>query len=148
MTWIAAEPPCVGISEITPCVGIKEPEMSRRKIENWEARPVSEFEVAPHRYLWTDGQDSDPDIRKFSDWLKTVPYQAGEVVWLEHKGKPVKARIMQVFRDYNRWQEAREMYRVQIETAKGHWSKAWFYTWSGFIQRGYKLAGLAPDVPD
>lgn len=122
--------------------------MGRLIKTDYEARPVSEFEIAPHRYLWMDGLESNPEIERFSEWLKTVPYQEGEVVWLEHNGKPVKARIMQVFRKYNRFGEAREMYRVQIETAKGNWSKMWFYTWSGFIQRGYKLAGLAPDIPD
>jgi len=114
---------------------------------SYDPRPVADFEVAPHRYLWSGIEDVYRDAASYAEFMAGVPYKKGEVVWLDH-GTPVKALIVDVFCDRDRFGDRREKYRVVTETKKGFWSKSWHYTWSGYIQRGYKKAGLAPDIPD
>lgn len=129
-----------------------------RKVKDWKPDLVASAEVAPHRYLWSGAIDAvgnvlpDPDAAPdFKAFKAAVPYQAGDVVYVDRGGVPVKARIIDFWWDRDlreRTGEKREMYRVQFETAAGMWSKLWERTHPGFIQRGYKLAGLAPDVLD
>lgn len=53
------------------------------------------------------------------------------------------------FIDYDRDGERHAKYRVQFETKRGTGSQQWHwhYTYPGPIQRGYQLAGLAPEMP-
>ena len=110
-------------------------------------KPVDAYEVAPHRYLWTaecDYRDADT----YREFIKGVPYQPGEVVYIDHNGSATKAMIVRVFGERDRYGDRREKFAVSLANKKGdRFAKHWFYTWPGFIQRGYQLAGLAPDVP-
>ena len=123
-----------------------------RLVRDWKPEPVTGCVVAPHRYTWDDATQDDPSVHEYGvdalrRWQKTVPYQPGEVVYVERNGKAVLARILNVFHERNRFDERVAKFRVQYATGDGEWSKMWVYTYPGFIQRGYALAGLAPDVP-
>lgn len=126
-----------------------------RLVKDWKPELVAEAEVAPHRYLWsgTIGADGERlaepgEAETYDEFKARVPYKVGEVVYVDRGGRAYKARILWVLYDRDRFGDRRELYRVQYETASGHWSKLWENAWSGFVQRGYKLAGLAPDVLD
>ncbi len=116
-----------------------------RNIRNYESSKVEDSPVAPHRYR---ADVYKPDPKSYDEWKKQIPYKPGEVVYMDDFGKPVKAKIIYVFRDHDRFGFPREKYRVQKATQKGLWSKNWIYIYPGFIQRGYKLAGLAPEMKD
>lgn len=112
--------------------------------------PVSSFTVAPHRYTYDsdiiDGEISAMSLREFR---ALAPYVAGEVVYIEHNGEARLAYIHAMYVDYTHNNERRHKYRVTLANRTGdRFSKVWFYTWPGYIQRGYKLAGLAPDMKD
>lgn len=127
-----------------------------RMVKDWKPDLVASAEVAPHRYLWSGAirPDGEPakelvDCTSFKDRRANVPYAEGEVVYVERSGEAVKARIYVVLTTMrDRYGDPREAYKVQVATASGHWSKLWEMAHPGFIQRGYKRAGLAPDVPD
>lgn len=123
-----------------------------RIVKDWKPDRVEDAEIAPHRYTW-DASSDYQDARELKAFLAGVPYKAGEVVYVERAGHGEyvarKARILFVTWDREhreRTGERREMYRVQFETGAGLWSKLWEYVHPGHVQRGYKLAGLAPDV--
>lgn len=124
-----------------------------RIVRNWTADRVEDAVVAPHRYTWAEGDSNRPDAAaldrfcRLADWKAALPYQVGDVVWLEvSPTRAVRARIHIIIRQWDRFGDARPLYRVQVETAKGLWSKHWINAWAGHIQRGYYLAGLAPDL--
>lgn len=111
-----------------------------------DSQRVEDYPVAPHRYTWA-GEEVEPADDSVKAWRATVPYQAGDVVWVQvGDGKALRARILHVFVHYNRFHERVAQFRIVLETKKGLWAKQWIYTWPGFIQRGYAIAGLAPDV--
>lgn len=108
--------------------------------ERVEATPV-----APHRYLWSV-DEVEPVDATVKAWKATVPYQPGDVVWVQVDSTTAKrALVIGLFSSYH-CHERRAQFRVRLETKAGLWSKQWIYTWPGFIQRGYAMAGLAPDV--
>lgn len=109
--------------------------------------PPGELPVAEHRYRWDRPYDPRED-GSLQEWRESVPYKAGEVVWVAVGAvTPKRAFITHVFSTRDRYGERRAQFRVRYETKAGTWSKQWNYTWPGPIQRGYALAGLAPDVP-
>lgn len=121
-----------------------------RIIRDWKPENVEDFEVAPHRYLWTGGKgtESDPYADTYKEWLDSVPYKPGEVVYVDEWDGVKKARILYIFSDHDRYGDRRERYRIQFATKKGEWSKLYTYTYPGPIQRGYQKMGLAPEMPD
>jgi len=117
-----------------------------RIVRNWQPIEADASKVAPHRYLYTGMNDDYRDAKTYREFIDGCPYKIGDIVYIEEGNKAVLCLITGVWREYvERWGEYREKYRVQRATAKGLFSKTWFYTYSGFIQRGYWRAGLAPD---
>jgi hypothetical protein len=109
--------------------------------------------MAPHRYQYSttlrpDGQPAkDLDLcDTFAEKKANYPYVTGEFVWIDRNGEAVKAYILHVGYELNRFGERREYYTVQHETKSGAWSKNWIRVHPGHVQRGYQRAGLAPDV--
>lgn len=127
-----------------------------RMVKDWEPELVASAEVAPHRYGWLatlrpDGSEakSFEVCNTYAERMENVPYREGEVVYIDRNGEAVKARIYRVMTTMrDRFGDRREAYKVQYATASGHWSKLWEMAHPGYIQRGYKLAGLALDIPD
>lgn len=118
-----------------------------RLVQNWTPEAVDETPVAPHRYTWGRKETEVFILGQGREFKKSVPYQPGEVVWVDRgDDTPVKARILMLFAELDHFGDYRAKFRVQFATAKGVWSKSWVYAWAGMIQRGYQLAGLAPDV--
>jgi len=115
-----------------------------------EFQPVDAYPVAPHRYLFTDMDESYRESgTSWKDFKAGLPYDIGDVIYLEYNGELRKAIISYVFREVDRFGDFREKYRIHLANKTGNvFGKSWVYTYPGFIQRGYKLAGLAPDVPN
>lgn len=119
-----------------------------------EATPVPSLAtVAPHRYLWSGAILPNGEKAKdlclcddYNEAKANIPYLEGEVIWLIRDGKPIRALIIDTHLERDRFGDRREFYRVVFETKKDTWSKLWEKTWPGFVQKGYKIAGLAPDV--
>jgi hypothetical protein len=107
----------------------------------------SQCEVAPHRYT-RDGENSaDTYARTLKEWRQSVPYQPGDVVYVEqYDGPPKLALIVRIDVEYDRWDERREKFAILYATKSDTWSRLFTYTYPGMIQRGYAAAGLAPDV--
>lgn len=125
-----------------------------RTVKDWSPVRADAIEPAPHRYLWSGavGANGQPlgDIAaapNYADARACIPYSEGEVVYIARGGKAVRALIYRVLIERNRYGERRELYRVQVETRVGLFSKLWEDAHPGFVQRGYQAAGLAPDVP-
>lgn len=129
--------------------------MAGRRWVDWTPKWVEEYPVASHRYLWSGTilADGSPAKEQFlcdsySEAKANIPYKQGEVVYVERNNMAVKAIVVLAFLDLDSYGDHRECYRVCVETKAGQWSQLWERAWSGFIQRGYKRAGLAPDVKD
>lgn len=116
-----------------------------RTIKDWKEEKVADIEVAPHRYLFHAIEHEDAHG---PDWRKHLPYKEGEVIWIKTGTEVVRAKIYRILYGRNQFGDIMPTYRVQKETAKGVFSKVWVNTWPGMIQRGYKMKGLAPDIPD
>lgn len=132
--------------------------MTRRRMsQEWRTGFVSEATVAPHRYLYTGMNDDWRYSDDYKTFMAGIPYREGEVVYIEGyasdgpgkpaKQAPLKARVIGLFYELDRYGDRREKYRIQRETKKGTWSLLWEYTFPGQIQRGYQQAGLAPEMP-
>lgn len=130
-----------------------------RIVRDWTPSRVADSAIAPHRYLWK-GAPEIPAVEypKGADrvtrgmyehrhFMKHVEYHIGDVIYLEHNGAPILARVLRVFAERNRHDELVAKYRVQLATKSGLWSKVWIYAHPGPVQRGYQLAGLAPEMP-
>lgn len=113
----------------------------------WPATPVSAHEIAPHRYLWTDADDSWRNAPDYKTFKAGIPYKQGEVIWVQYGDKAKRAIIVSVLSERTYHGDRREVYHVALETTKGMWSKVWYKTYPGLVQRGYQLAGLAPEMP-
>ena len=117
----------------------------RNKLQ--ELAPVETYTVAEHRYLWNEPiPDKYPE--SWREVRDAAPYKAGEVVYVAYGDGFTRAYIERVDVDYNRWTEWREFYWVRRETKKGLFAKVAYKAYSGYVQRGYQRAGLAPDVPE
>lgn len=111
-------------------------------------KPVDEYEVAPHRYTW-DANVDYYNLPKLSEFLKAVPYQPGDVVYYNHDGEARKAYVHIVVWDYDRCGFRIEKFKIMVANKDGKtFAKNWRYAYAGQIQRGYMLAGLAPDIPE
>lgn len=124
-----------------------------RVVKNWKPDSVSNAIVAEHRYLFSGTVLANGEPAKYfplcegsAERRANTPYRVDEVVWVDRDGVGVRARIIMVSWESDAGNR-RELYRVQFETAKDTWSKLWAVVYPGMIQRGYQLAGLAPDVP-
>lgn len=107
---------------------------------------VKDYEVAPHRYIVNGFDDSYRYADNARDYVAGIPYKRGDVIYVEHNGKAKKALVHNIVFDRDRYGDRRDCYNVQLETLKGRWAKLWVRKWPGHIQRGYHLAGLAPDM--
>ncbi len=124
---------------------------STRAVRNWTEESVSDFTVAEHRYTWDrdgaeDALKAPGEGHRIRDWRAALPYQVGDVIWVERNDKPVRAKIIDIVVEYDRYDDRRPAYQCQTETARGIWSKVWSRFYPSSIQRGYLLAGLAPDL--
>lgn len=128
--------------------------MGMYRVKDWSAdEKVEDAQVEPHRYLYADFDDAYRDATDFREFLAGVPYKEGDVVFVEHRnddGSKVakRAKVAFVWFDRDRFGDRQELYRLQLETAKGLWAKVGTKAWAGHIQRGYQLAGLAPDCDE
>lgn len=115
-----------------------------RKVKEVNSDLVANAVVAPHRYTW----DRDDGVMEkgYRQTIDLAPYKVGDVVLVEVGNTAVKAIVLSVLAYRDRYGDYQEYYRVARETKKGLWAKVWCNTFPGFIQRGYALAGLAPDV--
>lgn len=130
--------------------------MVRRYKQVTETLPrPSQTETAPHRFTW----DREPDDGSFSvidgnlvpsirEFLAQSPYKVGDVVYVARDRKEARrAYISRVGHEYDQYGDRRFKYRVHLENKCGDaFSANFIYTWPGMIQRGYLLAGLAPDL--
>lgn len=116
-----------------------------RTVKDWQPDKVADSEVAPHRYTWSADL---PDFRTWKECRDGAAYKPGEVVYIDRDGAAVLARVLCIIPYRDRFGDLKESYHVQLATAKGLWSRQWIQSWPGFIQRGYRRAGLAPDVLD
>lgn len=121
--------------------------MIRNAPAEW-TKPVDEIPVEPHRYRYDECNDDYRYAATYREFITGVPYQRGHVVYVSDNGKLRKALILDVRSDRDRYGDRREMFRIAFATAGDTWSKLFNYTYSGPIQRGYKIAGLAPEMPD
>lgn len=115
-------------------------------MEKLEFRPVADYVVAPHRYHF-NAPSPDAFPITYREVKDAATYKVGEVVYIVYGDGFTKAIISRVGCDKDRWDDWRECYEVHRETKAGQWSKKFHKVWSGYIQRGYQRAGLAPDVP-
>lgn len=115
-----------------------------------------EMEAAPHRYLWT-GFDDDYRFKwaeiGYQAWKAAVPYKVGEVIYIEYTGGAHRKALIVDVGSYRpeagpHAGDKVETYRVVYETAKGEWSGNWLRVYPGNVQRGYKRAGLATEIPE
>lgn len=123
-----------------------------RNREHPAPKPVSEYELAPD--FFGALYDLDLDVKQdaaetYSEWRDLHPYKPGMVVWLEYTEivdgvwakTSRKAYISDVFPDRDRMGDRRAKYRVHMANKKGdRFAKNWFYTWPGFVERGYEIA--------
>jgi hypothetical protein len=122
-----------------------------RAVKNWIEEKVDPASVAPHRYTWDrvgpeDALAAPGDKHSIREWREALPYQPTEVIWVERSGQPVLARIQHIVVGYDRFGDRQAIYQCQTATAAGVWSKVWMRFYPGHVQRGYHLAGLAPDL--
>jgi hypothetical protein len=124
-----------------------------RVVKDWKPVEVDSIAPAPHRYLHSGvigdhGQrlGEIEDAPTYGAAKSCIPYKEGEVVYVEHNGEAKRALIYKALMDRDRYGDRREYYLLQVETAKGVFSKLWEKAWPGFVQRGYHRAGLAPDL--
>jgi hypothetical protein len=116
-----------------------------RVIRNWKPDRVEDTPVAEHRYRW-DTADETWKADSYREWLALVPYKVGEVIMVSCGDHALRTRILDVLSERDRFGDRREVYRVQYETKSGLWAKLYQRIHPGFVQRGYWLAGLAPDL--
>ncbi len=122
-----------------------------RIVRGWTEEQVAECEVAPHRYTW-DRVAPEDDLAdpqggaRIREWRAALPYQVGDTIWVGRNGKAMRARILHILVDRDRYGDRRPIYQCQTETQKGVWSKVWQRFYPGDVQRGYLAAGLAPDL--
>lgn len=112
--------------------------------ESFRNIPIDSIKVAPHRYLWTGSSERPAD---YGECRRAAPYQERDVVYIDIDGRPVRALVYVVFCEKDRWGDWREAYKVQTETRKGTFSNMWTVVHPGCIQSGYRLMGLAPEMP-
>ena len=117
-------------------------------IKDWKPVSSIDAEVAPNYYDAKADLDTtivsvcgDGKGRAFVD---SVPYKAGDVVWVEDGNKAVLALISGVWFELDRNEFRRAKFRIQKATKAGTFSKQFSYTYPGFIQRGYEKAGNDP----
>lgn len=111
--------------------------------------PVAQFEVAPHRYLYTKSVGGESLINPtFREVKEAAPYKVGEVVYVAYGDGFAKCYIHYVAARVNYEGDKVEYYHGRRETKKGEWSKVAYNVYPGYIQRGYYRAGLAPEIPE
>lgn len=109
--------------------------------------PVADYEVAPHRYLY-DAACPEAFPTTYKEVVDAAPYKAGEVVYVVYGDGFRKAIIVYVGCSKDYYGDWREQYTVFPETKNGKWSKLYYEAHPGFIQRGYRRAGMAPEMPE
>jgi hypothetical protein len=121
-----------------------------RVIRNWQEERVEDFDVAPHRYTW-DYDGPEDDLAEMGTsvlaWKAALPYKPGDVIFVDNgTGKAMRAKVLYVVITYDRYDERRPAYQCAVETTKGIFSRLWSRYYPRQVQRGYHLAGLAPDL--
>lgn len=113
--------------------------------------PVSDYQVAPHRYLYTElvGAEALLGVPEptYKEVKAAAPYKVGEVVYAIYGDIFAKVIITYVYAQRTIHGDLREVYMGRRETKKGTWHKRPYELHPGYIQRGYQRAGLAPEMP-
>lgn len=114
-------------------------------IKNWTPITVEEAAIAPNYYTFDGNLDTtiasaaaDGKIREF---IASVPYKKGDVVWIEDGDRAILALISDVGFELDRYDDRRAKFRIQKATKAGTFSKQFSYAYPGHIQRGYEKAG-------
>ncbi len=98
----------------------------------WKLGP--DFDELEH--AWRMDMDNQPGPSRY--FREQGYFKIGDVI---HDSEGV-VRIVEIFsfyRDYH--SDFIPKFKVQRITAKGQWAKVWHYTFPGFIQRAYAVAG-------
>ena len=104
--------------------------------------------LAPHRLRY-DNEDPTPETHW--DARKRAAYQPGDIIALERNGKLRFAVVDNVLTYRDHFGDIQAYWRVRVFRPDGTLAKPYRrqpYAWPNFVQRGYKLAGLAPEMPD
>ncbi len=111
-------------------------------VKHWTPTTVADATVAPNYYALNGDLDTtiastagDGKIREF---VASIPYKKGDVVWVEDGETAVLAFISDVTFELDRYDDRRAKFRIQKATKAGTFSKRFSYTYAGFIQRGYE----------
>lgn len=88
---------------------------------------------------------SDVDELKPKEVRDKAPFQAKDVVWVEHDKTAKKAVVLCVFSKYLTFRGYYlPRYRIAFITDDGKWSDKWQYAFPGNIFRGYKNMNAIP----
>lgn len=120
-------------------------------VEQWPCDTVVPNDVrpVPHPYaldrvepeLVYDKSGGNRYFAEIRAFRAALPVKIGDVVYVEHAGVARLARVIGVWiKRSERTDDLYPMFRVQLLTARRTWSRAWVYTYAGFIQAGYELA--------
>jgi hypothetical protein len=125
--------------------------MKRKPFEHFmrdhRERPVSGYTIAEHRYRF-DAPTPDPMPITWVQVRNAAPYKVGDVVLFDAGPGGVKrALIAHVGCMKTAYDDWRECYRVFRQTQLDRWSNGCRLLHPGQIQRGYQIAGLAPEMP-
>lgn len=102
--------------------------------------------LAPHRFRY---DAVTPEPTSYREAKEQAAYKVGETVAVERNGKLQFAIVDQVLAERDHWGVWRAYWRVRFYRADGTISapyKRQPYIYAGYIQRGYKLAGLADEL--
>lgn len=114
----------------------------------WALLPlVKATSVAPHRYKW-DGPIFDNFLATWREVVNAAPYNRGEVVFVPDGNGYKRAIILSVGVRRNMYGDLVETYDVSAECKDGYFSRLYYAVHPGQIQRAYRRAGLAPEIPE
>jgi len=105
--------------------------------------PVSTYSVAPDFYGATLF-NTDYRMKPGKEFMRSVPYKPGAVVWVSFEGKqPRLAIIARFWRDMIDEERSIEKYRVHVQNKNDDaFSRRWRYATPEEIQRGYELTEM------
>ena len=104
--------------------------------------------LAPHRLLYTN---DPPSPETWKEAKQSAAYQPGDIIAVERDGKLRFAIVDYVMVSRDRFGDLQAYWRVRLFRKDGTLATPYRrqpYVWPGPVQRGYKLAGLAPEMPD
>lgn len=104
--------------------------------------------LSPHRMRF---DTETAAYESYTHARTTAPYQKGDIVAVCHNGKLKFALIDNVLVERRSFGEYRPYWRVRFMRKDGSFPapyKRQPYIYPGYVQRGYWMAGLAPEIPE